>query len=305
MIKLKRLPMTDLNPKYARLLENNVIKHYTVPIIASMVQDTSNDELVKFQVSKELGITPEEVQIEEPKQRDAPFARTHLSLLKNHKKIKKELEKIKTNSMLYKYTDNTLLERFITKLGNILNPIIRRLNKFVGIPEIPCLVFRKVTPCSFLALTYEESDREEAEKILLNDLKTLSDKGLIMGHLMMPTEFKLANNIGSDQDIYCLACFIFVDYYKMHKILNTTPYTLKKLPLNNHLGLKTEVFDGSADSGLTGLHPNKKYTVEETSVVWPDKVDIREEVIKAYNEGIELSKANRVKINALMGSKKT
>jgi hypothetical protein len=292
MIKLKRLAVIDLNTRYARVLEGNKIKHYIVPFNVSSLGSNS-DDIVKKHVAKELNVSLEEVQIEERmlSDKDRKLVKEVPEVLKGLKKVKKQLLKRKINKQLYVYTHDTLtnplhkiLRSGLRMLNFLLKPFKKHvkfevLHKKTGLHmDLECSWIRRVSPCSYLTVAFEESDRQKAYEMLRNDLKILADKNVILGHMQMPFTMEMVDSIGSDQKKFILACFLFTDWNKISESVNVN----ERLPLKAHLGLKTESFEGLVSD--TELNPAKKHDIVEENVQIPDAIDPWKAYIDHYNE---------------------
>lgn len=107
-MRLKKLPATDLNAKFALILDNGMIKHYTVPMINVMTStaDRSIEDLVIEDIRNEGVVGPIEVvapdhQFAVSETVQALTADTFSAMLTN--KARKNLFANKSQSMLYIY----------------------------------------------------------------------------------------------------------------------------------------------------------------------------------------------------------
>lgn len=290
MIKLKRLAVFNASTSYARTLENGVIRQYHVSIAQTLTGRTA-DEIVIEHVSKE---TCDTVEIEAPRKINPNhnFANEAKDVLENIPKVRKQLEQRAVKSLVMEYNRKSPWWQYLFHpIVTPLNWLIVRINakwaqyqwdKLGGFPEskfgseglfalrdkiksIPTLPqaswFRCIEPCHFISIVFDESNRSKAIEIFQNDLKILAEKKLIMGHLAKPFTIELADITGSGEISHALACFLFVDSYKLKKIVGVEKYDqveIDCLRLNKLLGLKTESFEG----GLSEVDLRKKHTIE-------------------------------------------
>jgi hypothetical protein len=160
-------------------------------------------------------------------------------------------------------------------------------DRIKSIPLMPVAGWRRcVTPCRFLCVTFDESNRAEAVETLQKDLKILADKKLIMGHLAMPFQIQLVDVVGSGELSYVLSCFLFVDDKRFEKLVGKKRFKEeghKPLSLNTLLELKTEAVEGS----LGYADFRKKWDIEEVNIFEHEK----QERWDAYLDSLENPKS--------------
>ena len=304
MIILRRLTAFNLATTYARVLESNKICHYYVTHAKTLTDPKSAEEMIVEYIKKETG--DDSVIIEETKINNAygiglESVQLAKDVLQDLPKVKKQLEKREVKSQILQYNQRDPWYKYLlnpiaipynwivskinakwadyqwkklggfpkTKLGE--GGYLDLRNQIKSIPLLPIAGLRRYcTPCHFLTVTFDESNRSEAIKILQNDLNILSDKKLIMGHLAMPFQLQLADAVGSGELSYVIGCFLFVDDRRIEKLMgknNWREASFNKLGLNTLLGLKTETFEG----GLSDVDLRKKYEIEEINIFEHEK----------------------------------
>ena len=190
----------------------------------------------------------------------------------------------KINSLLYKFQSPNLQD---LKDGMDRFEYLNEVNNIKLLPTLPMWgMVRKVTPCQYLTVAFEEDEVEAATASLINDLKILNDKELIMGHLALPSMILLADTIGSGKKTCALFCFLFVDMDKLMKLTNVDgPLNMPKKPLRL-LGVKNECFEGEINF-LNGVDPRSKYEIEEVFVVGGMSAEKAHKVqVDNYNETV-------------------
>lgn len=217
-------------------------------------------------------------------------------ILKNHKDIEFSLAQRAIKSVLHQYNHDAtpFRSRFVSPITTFLNRGICKINeilrahqlkdkdvasmdrfeylnlKIFQIPLLPMYGYvRKVTPCHYLTVAFEEGDIQEATESLVSDLKILNDKDLIMGHLCMPSMMLLADTTGSGKVICVLFCFLFVDHDKLMKLCGfSNPLEFYNKSSSRPLkliGVKNETFEGGINF-LNGVEPKSRYDIEEVEV---------------------------------------
>lgn len=210
----------------------------------------------------------------------------------------------KINALLYKIQEpkfdfgmdtdenNELKEKTVGKIQSFLEKRAlyqKAISKIKYIPHLPEQHYvRKVVPCSYLTVAFEEDDLQNAANSLLSDLKMLQQNGLIMGHLCMPRMIILADTIGSGKQQYALFCFLFVNTDKLMKLKNIeSPLALPRKYLSL-IGVQNETFEGGINY-LNGIDPSSKYEIEEVliSIGGTTYDTSRQAVIDTYNAAKE------------------
>lgn len=298
MITLRQLATIGISTTYARMLGGNKIKHYYVTYARALTDSRAAEEMIVEYVRKETG---EDVVIETRKINnaygiDSASIQVAKDVLDDFPNVKKQLEKCEVKSLLHQYNQQDEWYKYL------LNPIAHVWNWFAskinakwsitqweelgGYPEtklgrrglfalrdriksIPLMPIagwrRQVTPCRYLTVTFDESNRDQAVKTLQKDLQILADKKLIMGHLAMPFQIQLADVVGSGELSYVLACFLFIDDRRFEKLIGKKKFReegYKPLSLKTLLGLKTEAVEGS----LGYADFRKKWEIEEVNI---------------------------------------
>lgn len=250
--------------------------------------------------------------------RNAAFQMRDISklLLENNPEIEKALRTVKVQSQLYQYNVpgpwyeplwNTLasgynfliapINHLLAKLQGFKNPFEASAHREMNddgrgwhmtedqgffLPHMQQIGYaRRVSPCSYLSISFEEDFLQEAVDNLLSDLKILHEKDLIMGHLTMPGIILLADTIGSGKSSYAIFCFLFVDQYKLCEITGKTFLDLPKKPLEL-IGVKTEAFEGGLGGALSNV-----YEIEPIYVSSQDFESRRQAYIENYLENVE------------------
>lgn len=235
-------------------------------------------------------------------------------VLKDNPEIRESLDKKKIQSCLHQYNEcsDPWKSKWITPITSFVNywtigqinsllykfqrPPTSGIDRFEYLDEIANIKLlpllptwgevRKVVPCQYLTVAFEEDDAEFATESLVNDLKILNDNGLIMGHLAMPSMILLADTIGSGKKVCALFCFLFVDMERLMKITKIGSYLeLPKKPLAL-LGVKNECFEGEINF-LDGFDPRSKYEIETVYVDGLSSERNHKVQVDNYNETIE------------------
>jgi hypothetical protein len=291
-MKLIRLAMTDMYVKYARSMGGNQIRHYSIPYSTALLHNP--DDVVKNYVSKETGIDPSQIEIVS-QQVSHKFDSNGVlqtipapEVLNDCEVIEKELLKLEAKSIICDFKEKLPLKSKVWNLfAKTCNFFISKIANLFG-NSCPRLL-NKVEPkahyeiCKFLSLSFEEQDARKAYELLRNDLKKLSDYGVILGHLAMPFVYQAADIIGSGNNTFILACFPFIDTQKLAHLLNLSVDELAKpLSLREHLGLETECSE--AMSSITSLDPKMKYQIEEVKIGYEEQLQAKQAYIDSYKE---------------------
>jgi hypothetical protein len=317
MIELRPLAQVDLSLRFARQMGGNKIRHYVL----------SGLDAVQGHI---LGKTPTEIVaefIEKTEGEKVKFLPTSTSgrndgkllnivdasvMLDDYPKIKKALEKVKSNSVLYQYTDYPSFgARILGVLAKPINALFSLINKrrlkAAGLYKIenrfeyldrlneikllPLLhvghPIRRVEPAIFLSVTFEAPDLQRAQQALVDDLKLLSDKGLILGHLAMPSMMIMADQTGSGFNTFTLFCFPFLDSKKIPKLLGISLAEFLQSPKSPcHVpGVKYATYEGMTKY-LDGVDPASKYDIETVHVQFGLTQD---ELLQAHSESYKES----------------
>jgi hypothetical protein len=336
MITLQPLQPFSLSQVFSRRLapdeaqgRSNVIRHYNVSLVHSMLSPVPATELVRQYIVDNEGFKPEEIQFLPLKSHSittaAPPTVPAPYVLLNHRKLRKQLERVKCPHLIYQYfgMDNfpfkyRVWNFFALKINKAIDLVgylvAKRKNKtltldtfayfnyeyaaletkYPGISmarsltwRLPTFMpFRRVSPCSFLSLAFEESDQERAAAVIRSDLQKLSDLGLILGHFSMPAEMVLYDTIGCGSKIKALFCFLFINFTKLAELKGLTPIEIPyNLPLNTLLGLRCETPEGGVGN-IPELDPSKKYVVETVNIL-DSKNNIRQAYEQSYLDSVE------------------
>lgn len=259
-------------------------------------------------------------------------------VLKNDPSIREALEAKKIEHLVHQYNhEYSFSERFFNPLKTVLNVGIQLVNRVLSrlqgykyedalmrewqdndsweipaksmklVPYFQVLpeYVRRVVPVRFLSISFEEDRLEEATELLRNDLRTLDDRGLIFGHLAMPSLILLADTIGSGKSQYALFCFLAVDDYKLYEQEGTDVWEAmgpdgKCLVLNKLLGLKTETCEG----GINHLEDvYNKYQIENIYVRL-DADQLHEAYLQSYKDSVPMVNAVAAQSKSFLETKK-
>jgi len=312
---LSPLPVTDLSMRYARLMSENKIRHYVVSYSAGMMSifsGSSPENLVREYIQKNEGIQNVVFTSNIPIHREDksestvtvgnPLQVTDVSeILNGEKAILKSLKKFKSYSLIHQEAMyKTRVHRFLSTIIWRFNEALSWLNTVFGKDVFSFISSRKVNegyyvqihPVRFIAVAFEEQDRQEAIDSLINDLRILQEHDLIMGHLVMPSTLRLADIVGSGRSPQVLFCFPVINELKLQKALGKTALEMPRLPLTE-LGVRHENNEGDA-KWLNDITPEKKYQVEI--------VEISSESSTAHEKYIENYKANVPFVNEIAAS---
>lgn len=336
MIILRRLATIGLSETYARMLGDNKIRHYYVCHAKKLTESRTAEEMIVEYVKKETGdnrVVVEMSNITNAYGIGIGAVQEVKDVLDDLPKVKKHLEKLEVKSALhqynrksewYKYLLNPIAipynwlvskinakwaERQWKKLGGFpktklgADGLFALRDKIKSIPLLPIAGwYRCVTPCRYLSISFDESNRKQAVEILQNDLKILADKKLIMGYLAKPFQLQLADTTGSGELSYVLACFLFIDDFRLKKLLGKKDFEYyeeiyKADALNKLLGLKTETVEGSI--GNSDLR--KTYEIETVNIFEHEKQENWDAYLKSYEEQQAAIKKNEEIIKKRMG----
>jgi hypothetical protein len=317
------------------MLGGNKIKHYYVSHAKALTDSKPVEEMIVEYVKKETG---EDVVIETRKVNNAygigvAAVQEAKDVLENLPKVKKQLEKLEVKSVLHQYNRQDPWYKYLlnpiayvwnwfavkinakwsnaqweelggfpkTKLGP--RGLFALRDRIKSIPLMPIAGWRRcVTPCHYLSISFDESNRGKAVEILQNDLKILADKKLIVGHLAKPFQLQLADVTGADELSYVLACFLFIDDHRLKKLLGKKDQEYwteisKNDPLNRLLGLRTETGEGCV--GNSELR--KEYLIEEVNIFEHERQEHWDAYLKSYEEQQEAIKKNNETVKKRMG----
>lgn len=323
MIKLRQLTPISLSVTYAQMIDEQTIRHYHIPYAKILVGPKTADELIIEYLNKEEN---QPIQIE-ASIRNAfgvdPISgvKEAADVLQNLSKIKKQLEKVECKAMVHQYNQKSEWYKYLfNPIAIPYNWVIFKINskwsdhqwKKLAKPEdrfeyldslstikqLPLLpvagFYRYATPCRFLTVTFDESNRAKAVEILQTDLRILADKKLIMGHLQKPFTMQLADVVGSGELSYVLGCFLFVYDKRIEKLVGKDRFRVEgfePLSLNTLLGLRTESVEGA----LSGVDLRKKYVIEEINICEGEAQERHEAYLKSCEEQQEvIAKNNRI-----------
>lgn len=265
-ITLYSTAVTDLNIKYARDMGNNKVRHYMVPYMFLLMTGADSERIVSEyiqinepEVTKITFVKPE---VKTYSDKESAKGTTNGSALQaidmteavlgKNPEIRKSLERVKSKNLLLQTMEVSVLDKFLDKIqdflltaklkfihgyeqfakrGELMDHLFVSKNEGVYFAKFNRRAKRKVTQCSFLSYCYDDSCEKEAIEALLLDLHILNQRGLIMGHLAMPSSLVLANTIGIGPLPRVLFCFLFVDKEKLAKQLNKKVEELPSNPL--------------------------------------------------------------------------
>jgi hypothetical protein len=313
-IILRPVAITDLNVKFARDMGNNKVRHYSVSHTAMLVnhftdktpQDMVRDYIYETENTLDVEFVP-------PTAQDRAVAallnfvdvnRTKFGpelmvkdvtdiILKNDKPLLRALLKTRATQLLHMHTYyNNFLEKAYDQIASLIN-------RYVISPLISCgllgfyshmrlLGTKRMAPVKFMSVAFRADQVEMAVDVLLNDLKKLEDRGLILGHLVMPSIIQLADTVGIGSLPYALFCFPIVDEHKLNAIINFSgkdPDTMR-LKLSE-VGVRCETFEGGIYSfNEKGLDAD--YDIEVIDIEEFNTDQIRLETIKAFEDSKDL-----------------
>lgn len=316
-VELRPVAITDLSVRYARDLGNNKVRHYRVSHALSMLGKDPCREIQRY-IEKEEGPCSVTFSYPTPGANNGTTLKTidAVSILQNEKAIKKALLKKSIKSQIYQWTEYKITERLFNLIVRPGNFLIRQVNKalmvlqsskvnynkklyednkdlyeqgyfvegYKEIKQIMPLQYkgdRRLEACRYLSVSFEESDAEAAAKAMVEDLRILYAKGLLVGNLCMPTMIKLADEVGLGKNHYALFSFIFIDTKKACKLLGRTILELNDRTLLTDLGCHYETLEGGTN-WLDGVSPSQKYSIETVDVVTTTEEN-RNAVIESYN----------------------
>lgn len=255
-VVLRPLAVTDLSLRYARRLEGNKIIHYRISSIPAIIGVPGFDafslvkeHILEFEPSAQVELA-DSFKISEGLCGD-------VSAQVLTPQIKADLEKRKVNAQLLQYLEIPNGPGFFQKIAHFVSRF-PRLKKYIPSKYLQ----RRVSPASYLSYTYEQPDEAKAFEALRQDLQILSDRGLILGHLVMPSTIFLADTVGSGVLTKAVFCFLFVDQHKLMTQLGLDSLVnMPRLPLRE-IGVKSENFEGSLGQHIVG----QNYEIEEVRV---------------------------------------
>jgi hypothetical protein len=255
-IVLRPLAVTDLSLRYARRLEGNKIIHYRISSIPAIIGVPGFDafslvkeHILEFEPDAEIELA-DSIKNPEGLFGDASHILTP--------QIRAELEKRKMNCQLMQYLEIPNGPGFLQKVAHFASRF-ESLKRYIPSKYLQ----RRVSPASYLSYTYEQPDEAKAFEAMRQDLQTLSDRGLIMGHLVLPSTIYLADTVGSGVATKAVFCFLFVDQHKLMTQLGLTSLVdMPRLPLRE-IGVRSENFEGSLGQHISN---GQAYEIEEVGV---------------------------------------
>lgn len=146
---------------------------------------------------------------------------------------------------------------------------------------------RKVVPAQYLTVAYEEGNEAKAKEIILDDLRKIHSKGLIMGSFLMPKIIMLADVIGNGLHKAVIFLSLFVDYEKMMKEHGLSLTKMPPQPLKTLYGIKTDTIEG----GITTFDELQSKNEIEEVIVNPISKAKREEYVREAEERLALAAA--------------
>src|SRR5581483_1207739 len=319
MIELRPLAIVDLSMTYARSMGENKLRHYRVPATQLAIakftgrsaEDLVRDHIKAKEGETEVSFLPYRTWEFDGTPKEGVLQAKDITdlILKDSPEVRQSLEKVKVDSLVHQYNiyENKFKEKFLGSISRfinrfLINPINEYLREFqlkdvpfedrmsylFELDNLKLLPYlpefgprRAASPCSFLSVAFHEDDIERATALLLKDLCILQEKGLILGHLAMPSMLILADTVGSGKGTFAMFCFLFLDQEKSQKLLGLNAEEMPRLPLTL-LGVQTE----SVEGGITYLDnksPSDKYQIEVVNVGDATTERDRAAVIDMYN----------------------
>lgn len=321
-VQLIPLAVTDLSVKYARPLGNNKILHYRVSAI-SHIAGLAGDpfKAVAEYIHTNEGLEAVLVENNNPSKGGVLQAEDMTeAVLKGMPQIRKALQKRRVNGSIYQYTEPMSFadiqnepKSYITRDGVShkhkptsrflvgLNILAHKLGLENLIPRRFQTLVRRVTPVTYLTYCYEAPDEQVAIDTLRQDLRTLHERGLIMGHLSMPSSMTLADTVGAGVPRKVLFCFVVLNQTELLRQVNKNPLEVSRKPYTEFLGIKGEAFEGELAVNLTpGRYEIEQVDVNPADQLTSDK--IRQAVLLNYLENVpvvnEVAESQRQLIKA-------
>lgn len=172
---------------------------------------------------------------------------------------------------------------FYNKLSKWIHPITKTVRL-------------EVVPVMHLSVSFYEDQIKEASEALLADLRKLHSKGMIRGHLAMPSMVKIMSATSKNRySIYCMVHAIDDEGNtpkqtvegKSREIDNSE---YKTLALEGKIGLEladpafNTIFPSEVLEGVIGRTPNEIIASTERQEMWQAKYKAKEEEDKYFNE---------------------
>jgi len=269
--------MSSLEIVYSRRLTPHRLKHYTFHFSDILFSGKSPDIFAIERIAKLEGIGLDEVEIkggslQGPPAEEVLKSKEAPSVLEGLSKVRKQLLKSKGYGLVHQYLvpKSNPLFCFLGRFIGSLNQLIGKVNLFLArircltIPTLPEPEYdHRMTQATCLSIIFEAEDLEKAVSIFRNDLSTLADRKLIVGHLAMPSMMLLADTVGSGQSTYVMFCYLFLDQDRLAEVPGYIPNSYK-LQLGELLGIKCEGTEGGI--GCRDLEPSLKYNIERVCV---------------------------------------
>lgn len=312
-IILRPLAVMDLSLSYARPMEGNKIKHYTVRYRYS---DEKVDALalVKEYILKEENLEASEVEfilearasflIPNAPKNDTIFVK-EIDILADFPKTEKALNQKSVKALSYTDIFYPLKHRIVDALAVLINPLLSAINsalrKLQGLSIESVLIenkglFLPVVPsygpertlhfARYISYAFWSNDFERAKQELASDLNNLASKGLIKGHLTKPTLMALADNYGGEEQLYVVFCFPIIDSKKLEELIGRDLAWSRK-PLI-HVGVLGEEIEGGVHN-LDDVNFDNKYEIERIEVSPPGVLTYEQErktLIDAFEASI-------------------
>lgn len=300
-IKLYPLATIDLNLRYARRLEGNKIRHYRVSMLGILSGISAQDMILKYLKDKE-GV--EAIIVQQPSQQTSSSVSVLKiedvtdKVLKGLAKVKKQLS-LKTTSLLHEWVEyksswdryRDLFDHYFYKYTYpvVCRLLFKPLPLWYGIAKTADVYvgkrrgFHRIDQVRFLIYGYEEPDEQLAFVKLRNDLKNLSDKGLILRSLCMPSTLELADTIGSGNKMKCVFCYVAVDTKKLYELTGKDPLSYPPVKLDD-IGIH-ETDEG--ETNWLDMDPRYKYQIEEVEIPFCDVEANHAAVVKSYEDSVE------------------
>jgi NTP pyrophosphatase (non-canonical NTP hydrolase) len=316
-VNLHRVVIYDLYDRYARTMEDGTILQYAVPLAATLIKenaDKTSFDLVKEFIEKyepDAVVRLDTFESARLMARTPPGKGIHVEdttdvVLHEHKRIKDQLLKNQTKSLIFRTSNITLKDRIVIGLSELVNRASSRINRVLSAIQSPFLEWdqyklipyiwikiphRTINLAQFLTVAFEQKDYKEAVNALLSDLQILSEKGLILGSLSMPSIMQLADTVGAGQNTYVLFCFPIINQTKLEKLILPEYRSLQRPDQQlKNLGLSYASQEGDI-TWLNNEDPTAKYKVQTVLVG-----DYSDENKKAHEEAYleSVGKINRI-----------
>lgn len=294
-IQLVPIAITGLSLQYARRMEGNKFKHYTLPYVSLILKDKTPQQRVIEYVQEEnpganvVILDAKRIPLEVGGSIHSPLDLSKEVL--SSSKTRKAYNQFASKSQIHQYVHyDSFLDKVVAHTVSKLNSFISLfigVNPYNGRPKeivkYPKNYYKRVTCCRFLCYLYDEDQEQQAIDKLKKDLDLLADKDLLMGHLAKPSAIYMADTVGSLVLRKAIFAFIFVDDQKLCKLLDCEMLSLPKDALKR-LGIDSETPEGGIGPSLEGM---RQYEIEEVMVGVMPSEEARQAHVDSYLESRE------------------